>query len=138
VSVPTHEIDQGTAIPQQPGATVPESVLPELRPMWWEQGMRARVDAGLFRVFAGMPRLVVEALRISWSADRVRTAIVAVATLAAGVMATFGLLATQRVLVALFAAGPTPDGVRRLCLRWRCSLWRPLSAEVWISRPATR
>ncbi|WP_239175877.1 ABC transporter ATP-binding protein [Actinoplanes cyaneus] len=91
----------------------PESVLPELRPMWWEQGMRARVDAGLFGVFAGMPRLVVEALRISWSADRLRTAVVAVVTLAAGAMATFGLLATQRVLVALFAAGPTPDRVRQ-------------------------
>ncbi|MDI6104057.1 ABC transporter ATP-binding protein [Actinoplanes sp. NEAU-A12] len=80
--------------------------------MWWEQGLRARVDAGLFGVFAGMPRLVVEALRISWAADRLRTTIVAAATLAAGVMATFGLLATQRVLVALFAAGPTPDRVR--------------------------
>ncbi|WP_436528399.1 ABC transporter ATP-binding protein [Actinoplanes sp. HUAS TT8] len=91
---------------------MPESVLPELRPMWWEQGMRARVDAGLFGVFTGMPRLVVEALRVSWSADRLLTAVVAVATLTAGAMATFGLLATQRVLVALFAAGPTPDRVR--------------------------
>lgn len=33
MSAPAHETDQGTAIPQQPGATVPESVLPELRPM---------------------------------------------------------------------------------------------------------
>ncbi|WP_122982242.1 ABC transporter ATP-binding protein [Actinoplanes teichomyceticus] len=79
--------------------------------MWWEQGMRARADAGLLGVFAEMPRLVVEALRMSWRADRLRTAIVAVATLASGAMATFGLLATQRVLVELFAAGPTPDRV---------------------------
>jgi ATP-binding cassette subfamily B protein len=80
--------------------------------MWWEQGIRARIDAGLFGVFAEMPRMVVEALRISWRADRSRTAIVAVATLAAGAMATFGLLATQRVLVELFAAGPTPDRIQ--------------------------
>jgi ATP-binding cassette subfamily B protein len=80
--------------------------------MWWEQGIRARIDAGLLGVFAEMPRMVVEALRISWRADRPRTAIVAVATLAAGAMATFGLLATQRVLVELFAAGPTPDRIQ--------------------------
>jgi ATP-binding cassette subfamily B protein len=103
---------QKAAIPVQAEAAAQDSVLPELRPMWWERGFRARVDAGLFGVFTGMPRLVVEALRIGWAADRLRTSIVAVATLAAGAMATFGLLATQRVLVALFAAGPTPDRVR--------------------------
>jgi ATP-binding cassette, subfamily B, bacterial len=64
-----------------------ESVLPELRTEW------------------------CEAVRISWRADRVRTAVVAAATLAAGVTASFGLLATQRVLVALFAGGPTPGRV---------------------------
>ena len=88
------------------------SVLPELRPMWWEHGVRARVDAGLFGIFAELPRLIVEAVRISWRADRPRTLVVAVATLLSGVMATFGLLATQRFLVELFAGGPTPDRVR--------------------------
>jgi ATP-binding cassette subfamily B protein len=79
--------------------------------MWWESGMRARADAGLFAVFAELPRLAAKAVVISWRADRVRTVIVAVATVVAGVMATFGLLATQRVLVELFTGGPTPQRV---------------------------
>ncbi|MFI7076261.1 ABC transporter ATP-binding protein [Micromonospora sp. NPDC049903] len=93
----------------EPVAT--ESVLPELRSTWWETGMRARTEAGLFAVFAELPTLVWAALRISWRADRVRTSVVAVATVGAGVMSAFGLLATQRVLVELFAGGPTGDKV---------------------------
>jgi ATP-binding cassette subfamily B protein len=112
VSATAHQTRPDEPVPDPPGQPEPEPVLPELRPMWWESGMRARVNAGLFGVFTGMPRLIVEALRISWSADRVRTGIVAMSTLTSGAMATFGLLATQRVLVALFTAGPTPDRVR--------------------------
>ncbi|GAA1801391.1 ABC transporter ATP-binding protein [Luedemannella flava] len=89
-----------------------ESVLPELRSMWWESGLRARAAAGVLAVFTELPRLAWQAMRISWRADRTRTLIVIVATLTAGVMSTFGLLATQRVLVELFAGGPTPDRVR--------------------------
>lgn len=98
-------------IPEQPDHRGGESVLPELRAMWWESGMRARVDAGLLAVFAELPRLVIQAIRVSWRADRARTLIVAAATITAGAMAAFGLLATQRILVELFAAGPTPDRV---------------------------
>ncbi|MEH1015840.1 ABC transporter ATP-binding protein [Micromonospora sp. CPCC 206060] len=79
--------------------------------MWWETGVRARAEASLLAVFAELPRLVAEALRISWRADRLRTSVVAVATVGAGVMAALGLLATQRALVELFAGGPTPDKV---------------------------
>src|SRR5258705_5483181 len=88
---------------------IAESVLPELRTMWRETGMRARASAGAFAVFAQLPRLVATAIRISWRADRVRTLIVAAATTGSGIMATFGLLATQRVLVQLFEGGPTTD-----------------------------
>ncbi|RAN99170.1 ABC transporter B family member 29, chloroplasti c [Micromonospora noduli] len=93
-----------------PGRT--ESVLPELREMWWETGFRARAEAGVLAVFAELPRLVWTAVGISWRADRLRTGVVAAATVGAGVMAAFGLLATQRVLVELFAGGPTADKVR--------------------------
>ncbi|MFG1650621.1 ABC transporter ATP-binding protein [Micromonospora sp. NPDC049275] len=96
----------------QPGTARPESVLPELRATWWETGVRARAEAGVFTVFAELPRLVRTALGVSWRADRLRTSVVAVATVGAGVMAAFGLLATQRVLVELFAGGPTADKVR--------------------------
>jgi ATP-binding cassette subfamily B protein len=79
--------------------------------MWWESGIRARADAGLFAVFAELPRLTTKAMSISWGADRVRTLVVAAATVIAGVMSAFGLLATQRVLVELFTGGPTPQRV---------------------------
>ncbi|SCE85497.1 ATP-binding cassette, subfamily B [Micromonospora echinospora] len=97
--------------PGRLGRASAEAVLPELRTMWWETGVRARAEAGLFAVFAELPRLVAEAVRVSWRADRFRTSVVAVATVGGGVMSAFGLLATQRVLVELFAGGPTADRV---------------------------
>ncbi|GIJ76145.1 ATP-binding cassette, subfamily B [Micromonospora phaseoli] len=93
------------------GPVTTESVLPELRTMWWETGIRARTEAGLFAVFAELPKLIWAAMRISWQADRLRTSVVAGATVGAGVMSAFGLLAAQRVLVELFAGGPTADKV---------------------------
>ena len=91
--------------------TVTESALPELRTMWWETGMQARASARWWTVVAELPRLVRTAVDVSWRADRTRTLIVAGATVGAGLMSTFGLLATQRVLVQLFAGGPTPQRV---------------------------
>jgi ATP-binding cassette subfamily B protein len=89
-----------------------EAVLPEMRPSWWETGVRARADAGMLGVFAELPGLIRRAVRVAWRADRPRTILVAVSTVGSGAMAAFGLLATQRVLIELFAAGPTPDRVR--------------------------
>ncbi|WBB70040.1 ATP-binding cassette domain-containing protein [Micromonospora sp. WMMD812] len=107
----TATADEQRTPTRQPGPVRAESVLPELRAMWWETGVRARAEAGLLAVFAELPRLVWGALRVSWRADRARTGVVAAATVGAGVMAAFGLLATQRVLVELFANGPTADKV---------------------------
>lgn len=97
---------------QAPVNETVEPLLPELRAAWWETGLRARADAGILTVLAELPRLVGSAFTTSWRANRTRTAIVAGATVVAGVMATFGLLATQQVLVGLFTGGPTPDRVR--------------------------
>ncbi|MEV0003409.1 ATP-binding cassette domain-containing protein [Micromonospora sp. NPDC050980] len=105
------ETNRSDPASSEPASPV-DSVLPELREMWWETGMRARAQAGLFAVFTELPRLVRAALVVSWRADRPRTSVVAATTLGAGVMAAFGLLATQRVLVELFAGGPTGDKVR--------------------------
>ena len=102
----------GGAVPVQPGPAGPEVVLPELKPSWWETGVRARAEAGLLGVFTELPGLVVKAIRVAWRADRARTTVVGAATVVAGVMAAFGLLATQRVLIQLFEGGPTPDRVR--------------------------
>ncbi|MGR6319839.1 ABC transporter ATP-binding protein [Micromonospora soli] len=101
--------DERRTTPRQSTPAPTEPVLPELREMWWETGVRARAQAGLFAVFAELPRLVWVALRISWRADRIRTGVVGAATVGAGALAAFGLLATQQVLVELFAGGPTAD-----------------------------
>ncbi|MEV2241299.1 ABC transporter ATP-binding protein [Micromonospora sp. NPDC049891] len=99
--------DRTPARPQPPR----DSMLPELREVWWETGVRARAQAGLLAVFSELPRLVWAALVVSWRADRLRTTVVAATTVGAGVLAAFGLLAAQRVLVELFAGGPTADKV---------------------------
>jgi ATP-binding cassette subfamily B protein len=104
--------DAGTSIPSQSVGRPAEAVLPEFRRSWWETGLRARADAGVLGVFAELPGLISKAVRVAWRADRLRTLLVAVATVGAGSMAAFGLLATQRILIELFAAGPTPDRVR--------------------------
>ncbi|WP_433090032.1 ABC transporter ATP-binding protein [Dactylosporangium sp. CA-052675] len=96
-------------MPRQAGPA--DSVLPELRAMWWESGARARAEAGTWTVFAELPRLLAAAVRLSWRADRARTLLVGVATVGSGVFASFGLLATRQVLVELFAGGPTPQRV---------------------------
>jgi ATP-binding cassette subfamily B protein len=89
-----------------------ESVLPELRAADWEVGIRRRAQTGVLGVFAELPGMVREAMGISWRADRTCTLVVMIVTLVAGVMSTFGLLSTQRVLVQLFSGAPTADRVR--------------------------
>ncbi|MEV6598598.1 ABC transporter ATP-binding protein [Actinoplanes sp. NPDC051346] len=101
-----------TTSPRQQRPETDDFVLPELRPTWWETGVRARAETGILGVFAEIPGLAAKAVSMAWRTDRLRTATVAAVTIAAGVMATFGLLATQRVLIELFAGGPTPDRVR--------------------------
>lgn len=105
------EASAGEQIPHQPGPPA-EFVLPELRNAWWELGLRRRAETGVFGVFAELPKLVGQALAVSWRADRLRTSIVAAATVGGGVMSTFGLLSTQRLLVELFGGGPTPERVK--------------------------
>jgi len=102
----------GLTVPGQSGAGSGEPVLPEFRASWWETGLRARAETRLLGVFTSLPGLVAKAVRVAWRADRWRTATATAATLVSGAMAAFGLLATQRVLIQLFAGGPTPDRVR--------------------------
>ncbi|WP_204301211.1 ABC transporter ATP-binding protein [Actinoplanes campanulatus] len=99
-------------MPSQSSPHDPSEVLPEFRPSWWETGLRARANASVFGVFAELPGLTRRAVGVAWRADRLRTSLVAVATVGAGTMAAFGLLAAQRILIELFAGGPTPDRVR--------------------------
>ncbi|WP_432705165.1 ABC transporter ATP-binding protein [Actinoplanes regularis] len=106
------EVHANGRIPGQTAAGTAPAVLPEFRPSWWETGLRARADAGIAGVFAELPGLIRKAVRVAWGADRLRTGVVTATTACSGVLAAFGLLATQRVLIELFAGGPTPDRVR--------------------------
>ncbi|MFI9203189.1 ABC transporter ATP-binding protein [Streptomyces sp. NPDC053048] len=58
-----------------------------------------------------LPRLVAESVRLAYSADRGALPALAFATLGQAVCRALGLFATNRVLVSLFAGGPTPDRV---------------------------
>ncbi|WP_433301102.1 ABC transporter ATP-binding protein [Actinoplanes sp. CA-030573] len=99
-------------VPEQARPPAVEFTLPELRNAWWEHGLRQRASTGVLGVFAEQPVLLKQAAVISWQADRLRTLLVVLATVGGGVMSTFGLLSTQRLLVELFAGGPTPERVR--------------------------
>jgi ATP-binding cassette subfamily B protein len=60
-------------------------------------------------VAKALPRLIAEAFRLAYGADRAGTIATIAVTVAAGFMSTFGLLTTQRVLIEVFAEGPTVD-----------------------------
>ena len=59
-----------------------------------------------------LPGLIAVCVRLSWRADRPAVLAVLVCQTATGVATAFGLLAANRVLVSLLAAGPTPGRVR--------------------------
>jgi ATP-binding cassette, subfamily B, bacterial len=90
----------------------PSLALAPLREAWWETGVQARVDAGTAGVARALPRLLVAAMRRAYAADRAGTIATVAATLAGGLMSTLGLLTTQRVMISIFAEGPTPDRIR--------------------------
>jgi ATP-binding cassette subfamily B protein len=59
-----------------------------------------------------LPGLISVCVKLSWRADRTAVIAVLVCQTAMGVATGFGLLAANRVLVSLLAAGPTPGRVR--------------------------
>ncbi|MFJ4655322.1 ABC transporter ATP-binding protein [Nocardia sp. NPDC088792] len=60
-------------------------------------------------VLRKLPGLIAQVARLCWQASRVDTAITVLLDMASGTLAAFGLLATNRVLNALFLDGPTPS-----------------------------
>ncbi|MFI9273174.1 ATP-binding cassette domain-containing protein [Kitasatospora sp. NPDC052896] len=60
-----------------------------------------------------VPRMLRIAVRLAWQADRAALVAVAVAELGRGVATAFGLLATNRALASLLAAGRTDQMLRR-------------------------
>jgi ATP-binding cassette subfamily B protein len=59
-----------------------------------------------------LPGLVAICMRVSWRADRAAVVAVLLCQTATGASTAFGLLAANRVLISLLAAGPTPGRVR--------------------------
>ncbi|MEU7399625.1 ABC transporter ATP-binding protein, partial [Streptomyces albogriseolus] len=88
------------------------SMLPELEDAAWMHHATTFAHTSFWAVARRLPRLVREAVALAWTTNRVDTVASIGLNVAAGVMTTFGLLATTTVLRELFAAGPTPDRVR--------------------------
>ena len=79
---------------------------------YWEARDQEIMSAGLRTMARELPVLIGGAVRVGWQASRVDTVATGVLNLAAGVFTTFALLATNSVLVSLFATGPTASRVR--------------------------
>ncbi|MFC5924436.1 ABC transporter ATP-binding protein [Micromonospora vulcania] len=88
------------------------TMLPELEDGDWLYHAWEFAHTSFWAVARRLPRLVREAVALAWSTNRGDTAASIGLNVAAGVMTTFGLLATTSVLRELFSAGPTPDRVR--------------------------
>ncbi|MCD0484382.1 ABC transporter ATP-binding protein/permease [Streptacidiphilus sp. ASG 303] len=78
----------------------------------WSQHELAWVGMSFLAMARRLPRSAWQAFRLAWEADRRALASVLAAELGQGAARAFGLLATNGVLVQLFAAGPTPQRVR--------------------------
>lgn len=87
-------------------------MLPELEEPDWMHHAREVTQTSFWAVARRLPHLVREAIGVAWATSRRDTIASIGLNIAAGVMTTFGLLATTSVLTQLFAAGPTPDRVR--------------------------
>jgi ATP-binding cassette subfamily B protein len=95
-----------------PGDDAGTSALPELEDGDWMHHATEFAHTSFWAVARRLPRLVREAVALAWATSRWDTAVSLGLNVAAGVMTTFGLLATTSVLRQLFATGPTPDRVR--------------------------
>jgi ATP-binding cassette subfamily B protein len=78
---------------------------------YWRHFM-AHLNVGFWTMARQIPHLVGRSLQLSWAVDRLALVVLLVAELGQGIATAFGLLATNQVLVELFAGGPTVDRVR--------------------------
>ncbi|MGC0417288.1 ABC transporter ATP-binding protein [Embleya sp. AB8] len=85
----------------------------QLTPAWAGHQRRGeRTELTFLGTLRRLPGLVGRSLRLGWRADPGALVVVVVAEIGQGLAAAFGLLATNQILLELFAAGPTPDRVR--------------------------
>ncbi|MFE3205650.1 ABC transporter ATP-binding protein [Embleya sp. NPDC059237] len=85
----------------------------KLTPTWGRHLHRgARIELSFLATLRRLPHLIARSVRLGWAADRVALLVVAFAQVGQGVTSALGLVGTNRILVELFSAGPTPDRVR--------------------------
>ncbi|WBC07853.1 ABC transporter ATP-binding protein [Micromonospora sp. WMMA1947] len=89
-----------------------ESPLPELADGHWMNRATEFAHTSFWSVARRLPALVREAIGLAWATSRRDTLASIGLNVVAGLLTTFGLLATTGVLQQLFAAGPTPDRIR--------------------------
>ncbi|MEV4253370.1 ABC transporter ATP-binding protein [Spirillospora sp. NPDC049652] len=77
----------------------------------WERRSQDMAETSTLSMARRLPLLIGQVVRLGWRASRRDLIITVVFNAVAGVFTAFGLLATARVLTALFAGGPTPDRV---------------------------
>ncbi|MEI5097340.1 ABC transporter ATP-binding protein [Streptomyces sp. PmtG] len=96
-------------------ASPPEQLLfgGRLRGSWgWTVHEGAGPRSSFLTILRQIPSLAGHTASLAWRADPMALVVVAVAQLGQAAATAFGLLATNRVLVSLFAAGPTADRVQ--------------------------
>ena len=96
----------------EPPPETADDLSAELTASYWA-AYDERIAAVTFRAVAKqLPSLIGKAVRLGWEANRRDTATTIVLNLASGIFTGYALLATNGVLQALFATGPTPHRVR--------------------------
>ncbi|MFB7868057.1 ABC transporter ATP-binding protein [Streptomyces sp. NPDC056069] len=78
----------------------------------WVSHVSAASEVGFWTTARSLPSLAWFALRTSWRADRRALLSVGLAQVVQAAVSAFGLLAVNKVLIGLLAAGPTPERVR--------------------------
>ncbi|MFE4176630.1 ABC transporter ATP-binding protein [Streptomyces sp. NPDC056909] len=83
-----------------------------LKGSWgWTVHEGARLRTSFWTILRQIPRLIGHTVALAWRADRAALTVVAIAQLGQAAATVFGLLATNRVLVSLFTAGPTAERI---------------------------
>ncbi|HEX6075965.1 MAG TPA: ABC transporter ATP-binding protein [Micromonosporaceae bacterium] len=86
-----------------------EPALAELNTAYWQLDPAEGEAVGTWRVLTRVPAISGTVLRLLWRAAPRSVATILVLQVAAGVAATWGLLATTGVLEGVLTAGPTPQ-----------------------------
>ncbi|MGW1074855.1 ATP-binding cassette domain-containing protein [Streptomyces sp. NPDC002537] len=101
-------------LPPAEAAAAPEGeeVGDELKGAYWMQWDGEAARTSVWRIIGRLPSISRKVLGMAWQADPRATVMVVTLQLGSAFMSAFGLLASVRVLSALFAEGATPDRIR--------------------------